>query len=193
MSSPRIAMLSEEAALKRGRELGIDDYIAKMNLFRVLLNHPSVAREINSTIIALVGPDSTLGARLRELIIMRVSWVSGSVYEWTQHWMASLFLGLTENELIAVRDWQTAECFSEADRAVLAAVDDTLTAGGISASTWAALKQALPTAEQQIEVTACIGNWHMAAQIIASLDIPLEDGFSPWPPNGVGPDGKRHG
>ncbi|HEY9036310.1 MAG TPA: carboxymuconolactone decarboxylase family protein [Pseudomonadales bacterium] len=187
MSAPRIAMLSEADALKLGHELGIDDYIAKMHLFRVLLNHPAVAREINSTIVALVGPGSALGARLRELIIMRVAWVSGSAYEWTQHWMASLFLGLTEAELIAVKNWQPAECFNAADRAVLAAVDDTLMHGGITASTWAAIKKALPSVEQQIEVTACIGNWHMAAQIIASLDIPLEDGFSAWPPNGQGP------
>ena len=34
---PRVALLSEQEALKRGRELGIDDYIAKMHLFRVLL------------------------------------------------------------------------------------------------------------------------------------------------------------
>ena len=187
MSSLRIAMLNEDDALRRGRELGIDDYIAKMHLFRVLLNHPPVAREINSTIMALVGPDSTLGARLRELIIMRVSWVSSSVYEWTQHWMASLYLGLTEQELIAVKNWQPAECFNAADRAVLAAVDDTLMYGGITASTWEAIKKALPAVEQQIEVPVCIGNWHMAAQIIASLDIPLEDGFAPWPPNGQGP------
>lgn len=187
MSSPRIAMLSEDEALVRGRELGIDDYIAKMNLFRVLLNHPPVAREINRTIMALVGAESHLGARLRELIIMRVSWVSGSVYEWTQHWMASLFLGLTEDELIAVRDWQRADCFGDADRAVLAAVDDTLGQGAISAATWQQLQGALGSTEKLIEVPACIGNWHMAAQIIASLDIPLEDGFEPWPPNGQGP------
>ena len=192
MSSPRISMLSEDEALRRGRELGIDDYIARMHLFRVLLNHPPVAREINRTIIALVGPDSQLGARLRELIIMRVSWVSNSVYEWTQHWMASLFLGLTEAELVAVRDWESADCFDAADRAVLAAVDDTLAHGGISAATWQQLQATLVTTEKLIEVPACIGNWHMAAQIIASLDIPLEDGFSPWPPDGKGPE-QSHG
>ncbi len=193
MNTPRIDLLPEDEALKLGRELGIEDYIAKMNLFRVLLNHPDVAREINSTIIALVGPDSTLGARLRELIIMRVAWLSGSAYEWTQHWMASLFLGLTEPELIAVRDWEKADCFDAADRAVLAAVDDTLGQGGISAATWSQLQAALGDVKKLIEVTACIGNWHMAAQIIASLDIPLEAGFEPWPPNGIGPEGASHG
>ena len=185
--SARIPMLSEEEALAIGQPLGIDDYICKMHLFRVLLNHPAFAKELNATIISLVNPDSLLGPRLRELIIMRVSWLSNSNYEWTQHWMASLFLGLTEEELLAVRDWQNADCFDAADKAVLAATDDTLNMGGISDKTWAEMESALGDIKKLIEVPACIGNWHMAAQIIASLDVQLEDGFESWPPNGEGP------
>ena len=55
--SSRIPLLSKEEALKRGQEQGIDDYIAQLNLFRVLLHAPEIARELNKTIITLVSSD----------------------------------------------------------------------------------------------------------------------------------------
>ena len=42
----RIEMLSKEKALEVGREQGIDDYISQLNLFRVLLNYPRLAKEL---------------------------------------------------------------------------------------------------------------------------------------------------
>ena len=61
---PIITMLSKEEALTLGRELGINDYIAQMNLFRVLLNHPKIAKELNSTIIALVSSENASDEKL---------------------------------------------------------------------------------------------------------------------------------
>ncbi len=185
--SSRIAMLSREEARERGVAVGIDEYIAQLNLFRILLHYPDVAAEINKTIFTLMSSDGALSHRLRELIIMRVAWLSQSKYEWTQHWHASLFLGLTEPEVVAVRNWQAADLFDATDRIVLQATDDTLRQGGIQAATWQTLAELLPEPASQITVVASIGNWHMAAQIMESLDIPLEDDAVVWPPDGIGP------
>ena len=185
---PRVALLSEEESLIRGRELGIDDYIAKMHLFRVLLQHPQVARELNATIMSLVGADKVLEDRLRELIIMRVSWQAACDYEWSQHWMASLYFGLQESELASVRQWSEAECFSDAERAVLGATDDVLARGAVAPKTWKALAGHFPDDREKIEIVTCIANWNMFAQIIRSLDIPLEAGLQSWPPDGCSPD-----
>ncbi len=186
-TSKRMAMLSKEEARARGVALGIDEYIAQLNLFRVLLHYPEVAAEINKTIFTLMSSDAKLSHRLRELIIMRVAWLSHSRYEWTQHWHASLFLGLTEEEVVAVQDWQHADVFGDSERVVLQATDDTLQHGSIQPATWAELTTLLPDPASQITVVASIGNWHMAAQIMESLDIPLEDDALIWPPDGVAP------
>ena len=183
----RIALLSKAEALRRGREQGIDDYIAQMNLFRVLLHYPEVARELNRSIIALVSSDQVLSHRLRELIIMRVAWLTRSEYEWTQHWQVSIMFGLSPEEIVAVRDWPQAECFDETDRVVLAATDDTLTQDAIQPATWAKLISLLPEPAAQITVVASIGNWHMFSQLLRNLNISLEDGAMVWPPDGVGP------
>ena len=187
-TSSRIAMLSKSEARDRGMALGIDEYVAQLNLFRILLHYPEVAAEINKTIFTLMSSDGALSHRLRELIIMRVAWLSQSKYEWTQHWHASLFLGLTEPELVAVRDWKNSDLFDATDRIVLQATDDTLGRGGIQPTTWARLAELLPEPATQITVVASIGNWHMAAQIMESLDIPLEDDAVIWPPDGVAPN-----
>lgn len=183
----RIPMLSKEEALKRGREQGIDDYIAQMNMFRVLLKFPDVAREFQKTIVTLVSRTDLLSHRLRELIIMRVSWLAASEYEWAQHWQASLWLGLTEKELAAVQSWESADCFDERDRIVLQSTDETLLQGAITTGTWANLARLFPEPAAQIAVVSSIANWYMFAQILKNLDIPLEDNAPHWPPDGKGP------
>jgi alkylhydroperoxidase family enzyme len=185
----RVPMLSREDALARGREQGVDDYIAQMNMFRVLLHFPELAGELNKTIITLVKSDQLLSHRLRELIIMRVSWLAASEYEWWQHWQASLWLGLQEHELAAVQNWEAAECFNEADKVVLLATDETLSKGVISPQTWNRLVQLFPDIKAQIAIVTSIGNWQMFAQILRSLAVPLEEGAPVWPPSGKAPQG----
>lgn len=185
--SNRIPFLSREEALMRGREQGMDDYISQLNLFRVLLHYPDIAVELNKSILALVSSDAALSHRLRELIIMRIAWITKSVYEWTQHWQVSLLFGLKEDEIVAVKDWKHSDLFDDHDRIVLQATDDTLTYGSIQQGTWDALVVHLPDPESQITVVASIGNWLMFAQLLKSLDIPLEDGAEVWPPDGIGP------
>lgn len=183
----RIPMLSKEEALARGKDQGIDDYIAQMNMFRVLLNFPELAGELNRTIMILVKSDQVLSHRLRELIIMRVSWLIGSEYAWWQHWQASLWLGLNEQELAAVQDWEKASCFDEADKIVLASTDETLARGVISLASWQRLSKIFPEIKTQIAIVTSIGNWNMFAQLLRSLAVPLEDGASLWPPHGIAP------
>ena len=77
--------------------------------------------------------------------------------------------------------------FDEHDRIVLQATDDTLQHGGVQAATWARLVELLPGPDSQITLVASIGNWLMFAQIMKSLDIPLEDGAAIWPPDGIAP------
>jgi alkylhydroperoxidase family enzyme len=186
-SRSRIPLLSKEEALQRGRALGISDYIAQMNIFRVLLNHPKLAGELNSTIIQLVSGDKAVSDRLREIIIMRVSWKAYCDYEWSQHWMASLFFGLSEKELVSIRDWQQAECFTAEEQAVLAATDALLDKGKISDDIWLQLKSIFNTDQALIEVMTCIGNWHMFALILNALEVPLDDGMNSWAPDGIAP------
>ena len=185
--APRIDLLSLEEAANAAGSAGISEQMAALSVFRVLLRHPAVAGELASTLTTLLFRGNKLDARLRELIIMRIGWRTGSVYEWTQHWRVARGLDIPEADLAATRDWRGANNFSDADRAVLQATDDTLDEGMISDRTWEACCRHLSTEAERIELVIAIGNWTMFSQLLKSLRIPLEDGVEAWPPDGKAP------
>jgi alkylhydroperoxidase family enzyme len=184
MNAPRIPLLPMEESRKRAVEHELPEAIAELSIFRVLLHHPLVAKRLNDLLLTLLF-QSGLDKRLRELIIMRIGWTTGSVYEWTQHWRIARQLDVSEADLLAVRDWRTHDHWSEADRAILTATDETVECGAISATTWAECAKFLPDVEAQLELVAAIGTWRMISAMLQSLDIPLEDGVAPWPPDGA--------
>jgi alkylhydroperoxidase family enzyme len=95
-------------------------------------------------------------------------------------------LEISEADLLAVRDWQTTDHFGATDRAVLAATDETLDTGTISRTTWDQCAEHLPP-DALLELVVAIGNWRMFSSLLRSLEVPLEDGVAPWPPDGATP------
>ena len=184
--TPRIPMLSLEDARKAAAQVEIAEQVAELNIFRVLLNHPLLAKRVNDLLMTLLF-SGKLDARLRELVIMRLGWATASDYEWTQHWRIATELGLPEEDLLAIRDWRGSDHFSDADRAVLAATDETLDKGAISPETWALCVQHVGGTEELLELTTAIGNWRLISSLLQSLDIPLEEGIASWPPDGRKP------
>ncbi len=186
MGHARIDLLPTEEATRIAREIGMREDVAALSIFRVLLRQPRVAKAVSDLLFALL-TESTLDARLRELIIMRLGWATGSVYEWTQHWRVARALKIPERDLLGVRDWRAHDHWSAADRAILAATDESLEHGAVSEATWKECCAALPDPREQIELVVAIGNWRMISQILRSLEIPLEEGVEAWPPDGKAP------
>ena len=186
-SKPRIATLSREAALSAAKTVNVLPQIAELNVFRTLLKHPKLAKAINDLLLMLLFDGNCLADRVRELLIMRIGWVTGSNYEWTQHWRIAQDYGLSEAEVLAVRNWREADCFDAADRAVLAATDETLADGCISAETFQVCREVLETEEELLELNGAIGAWRLISQLAKSGEIQLEDGIDSWPPDGLSP------
>lgn len=184
----RIPPLSKEEAIKRAKEHGLPQQIAELNIFRVLLNHPVLAKEINSSLLMLLFLGNKLSHRARELIIMRLGWKTGSEYEWSQHWPIAKDFGVDEASLLATRDWEKADVLTEADKAVLAATDDTLSYGYVREAAWQALEKNYPSIEEKLEILAAIANWRSISQILLSLQIPLDEHLASWPPDGLIPE-----
>jgi alkylhydroperoxidase family enzyme len=185
MTQPRVAVLDSEAARAAAASVGVPEVMADLNIFGVMLNHPYLAKALHRLLATLLW-HGQLDARLRELVIMRLGWRTGSVYEWTQHWRVARDIDVSEADLLAVRDWQAAGSFGELEQAVLAATDETLDDGAISAQTWQRCAAHLPT-EHLLELVMVIGNWRMVSSVLRSLEVPLEDGVDPWPPDGQAP------
>jgi alkylhydroperoxidase family enzyme len=185
----RVEMLSVDQAKAVARECGIRESMAGLSVYRTLLRHPQLAAAVNHLLTTLLFTGNKLDVRLRELLIMRIGWITGAKYEWTQHWHFAARVGLPPEDVLAVRDWRSSTRLGAADRAVLAAVDDTLGHGKISDSVWAECVRHVGSSEQMLEMVIAIGNWNMFAQLLRSLEIPLEEGVKSWPPDGKIPEG----
>jgi len=183
--TPRLPLLSLEDAAKAAQEMELPAPLAELNVFRILLHQPRVAKAISDLLMTLLF-SGKLDHRVRELVIMRIGWATGSNYEWTQHWkIAQEQFGTTAEELLALRDWRASALFDETDRAALAAVDETLETGAISAETFARCRTLLGGVQETLELVAAISAWRSISQIARSIDIPLEEGVASWPPDGT--------
>ncbi|MGO9381917.1 MAG: carboxymuconolactone decarboxylase family protein [Mycobacterium sp.] len=187
MTTSRVPKLPLDEARAAADEAAVPDYMAELSIFQVLLNHPQLARGINDLLATMLW-HGALDPRLRELVIMRIGWLTACDYEWTQHWRVASRLGVTGDDLLGVRDWQRYDGFGPAERAVLAATDDVVRDGAVSAQSWAACERELQgDTTVLIELVTAIGAWRMVASILHSLQVPLEEGVSSWPPDGRSP------
>jgi alkylhydroperoxidase family enzyme len=167
--------LPVEEAKAAADEAGVPDYMAELSIFQVLLNHPTLARAFNDLLATMLW-HGRLAPRLRELVIMRIGWLTACDYEWTQHWRVACGLGVPSEDLLAVRNWCAHSSFGGPERAVLAATDEVVRDGAVGADS-AVL----------VELVTAIAAWRMIASILHSLEVPLEDSVSGWPPDGQPP------
>ena len=185
LNLPRVPMLAKEEARIIGKEAGVPSTMAGLNVFRILSQHPTLAGVVAQQLAMLLYRGNKLDDRLRELIIMRIGWRTGAMYEWTQHWPIALRAGLTEEEILAVRDPDNSTCLGAAERSVISATDDVLNKGSITNESWQACAGFLKTHEERLELVAAICNWNTFSILLKSLNIPLEEGTEAWPPDGV--------
>ena len=69
-----------------------------INIFRVLMNHPALARRWMVFAAHVLGK-STLPPRDRELAILRIGWLNQAPYEWEQHVIIGKRSGISDAEI----------------------------------------------------------------------------------------------
>jgi alkylhydroperoxidase family enzyme len=180
----RVPMVSLERARELGDAMGMPERRTQSEAFRVVANNPGVARVAFGQLMQLL-ENNKFDTRLRELMIMRIGWVTGSVYEWTQHWRVAATAGIPPEDILAVRDWQKSERLTAADRAILAATDQCLAGKSISDGVWAEVAKYVTDPGQQVEFVIAMGNWMAFSMLFRNLRIPLTNDLMPWPPDGL--------
>jgi alkylhydroperoxidase family enzyme len=185
---PRVPLLPPADAHAAAETVGVSSAAADLNVFRAWLHAPQVAGWLHELIMGLLW-HGTLDTRLRELVIMRLGWSTSSDYEWTQHWrIATEFLGVDGDDVLATRHWREEPRFGPQERAILAATDDVVQHGAIGEDAWNACANEIDDDPALlVEITAVIATWRMVSTFLRSMDVPLEDGITSWPPDGVAP------
>jgi 4-carboxymuconolactone decarboxylase len=142
-----------------------------------LAHHPALARAF-LTLNKHVAQDSTLTARDRELLILRISWLRKAEYEFVQHVILGRRAGLTDEELARLQAGPAAAGWSDGDAAVLQAADDLYRDACIADDTWIRLAKRFDH-RQIMDIIFLVGCYEVLAMAIKSFRIPLEPGVAP--------------
>jgi 4-carboxymuconolactone decarboxylase len=126
--------------------------------------------------------NSTLSDRVREILIIRTTWLGHGEYEWAQHVRMSRFGGyLTDAEIEALSEGPDAAEWSPEDAAIVRAVDEFCLQKQVADTTWSQL-EAQFTRPQLIDFVFTIGTYDMHCTSFNVLGLELEPGMPGFPP-----------
>ena len=183
---PLFPPLPRDEAEARATAAGIPTVLANPNVFRVLLHHPPVA-DVFARLVQAVVLKGSLDPRLREMAIMRAAWLRSSEYEWVSHYGISRRIGMSDNEIVAIRSGPSAPGLGSTERAVLALVDEVVILGIASSQTLTAARDAAGSESAYLELLVIPGCYSALASILDALQVPLDDPATSWPPDGLSP------
>lgn len=172
----RISLVQKEQASPEVKELfqKIEDNGARViNLYKVVSHSPHVVRNFIKLGNSLIGR-TELSPKLRELAIMRIAKLCHSEYEWTQHALVALELGVSQKELDIIDSWKESDSFTGEERAVLQYVDEVAKNVEVTDETFAALKRYL-NERNIVELTLAIGWWGMVARVLVPLEVEIDE------------------
>lgn len=150
-------------------------------LFRVMAGHGRAWDKFRAGSLLDPGP---LSLREREIVIDRTCALNRCEYEWGVH--VAVFAGpanLTEAEVRATAlEGAEAPCWSDADKALIAAVDALHHRATWSDAEFAALK-AHYDADKILEIILLCGFYRTVAYLANGLALPLEENAARFPPS----------
>ena len=148
-----------------------------LNVLGMFAHHPALARAFHLLIAHLLY-GTTLSARQREIVILRVGARRDAYYEWAQHVVLGQEAGLSRAEIAALSgDGEVTWTLLES--ALVTAVDELVADANIGDATWAALADGM-TEQQILDVVATVGGYDMLAMLMRSTGIPLDDDLRAW-------------
>lgn len=177
--APRLPLLTREGFpddLKGLWDAGVDQ--PGHHLIRALGNSPRLLQGWVEMAQAL-WKHGGLTPEQRELVILRVAYISGSGYEWQQHVRFARQAGMDDSRIRAVTSGPASELFSSEEQVLLSYVDALMdrstVAGGLVEEV---LRVFGPGAV--VGITLLVGVYVTTASFIVAAGVPLEDEFVGW-------------
>jgi alkylhydroperoxidase family enzyme len=178
LDKPRVAPLTDEQFDSELRARFGDGPI--LNIFRTLANHPDLAKRwlvFGNHVLA----KSTLPAREREIVILRIGWLCRSGYEWGQHVIIGKASGLSDADVTRIAEGPDASGWTTEERALMRATDELHGDAFISDATWAELGKTWNT-QQLMDLVFTIGQYNLVSMALNSFGVQPEPGLPALPP-----------
>jgi len=148
-----------------------------LKLFRTLYRHPQLSSRMWPLGAGILGPQSALDPREREIIIHRTCARCGCEYEWGVHVAAyGSAVGLNQAQLEdTVRETVEQALWSEREQALIILVDELHETATISDALWEQLVANWNTA-QILELIITVGWYHLISFVANAAHVEQE----PW-------------
>lgn len=179
LNQPRIPPLDPAAFPPEVREIAARDATPPLNIFRTLAHHPKLMKRwlvfANHVLFK-----STLPAREREIVILRIGWLCRAGYEWGQHVRIGREAGLSDEEIERITEGPDAAGWGDLDRLLLRATDELHTDAFVSDPTWKGLSGHLST-EQLMDLVFAVGQYNLVSMALNSFGVQLDPGIEGMP------------
>lgn len=177
-------VLDALSAFPSGRDFVLSKYkeggVRGMNGLGVMLQYPPLAKAF-LTFNNHVAIASTVSKRVREILILRLSWLRRAEYEFIQHVVLGLRAGLTEAEIERIQSGPEAPGWDPLDADLVRAVDELHADACIGNETWVRLSQHFNQA-QLMDIVMCVGCYDVLAMVFKTFGVTLEPGVEPLDP-----------
>jgi 4-carboxymuconolactone decarboxylase len=183
LTQPRIAPLPLSAA--NAKTAAMLDSVRQdgkvYNLFSTLAQHPQLMEKwlpfASQVLLA-----SSLPARDREFIVLRIGWLSQTEYEWGHHVVIGKQVGLTDADITRITQGPEAAGLAPFDATLLRAVDELSKDSFVTDATWNLLAEKYNT-QQLMDLLFLAGNYKLVSMVLNSMGVQLEEGFEGFPKN----------
>ena len=148
-------------------------------IYRTYARHLAMDRP-RTRVSEHIRQQSTLSARIRELLIIRIGVLCRSEYEWAAHAPAGRRLGMTDADIRRIVEGPGAGG-DPIETALLRAVDELHRDSVVSDSTWRELA-AVFDSRQLLDILITTGGYRMVSMALNTLGVQLESGAERFPP-----------
>ena len=119
---------------------------------------------------------STLPAREREIVILRIGYLCRAGYEWGQHVLIGREVGLSDDEIRRIKAGPAADGWSELDRLLLQATDELHGDAHIADTTWAGLERHL-SRKQLMDLVFTVGQYNLVSMALNTFGVQPDPGL----------------
>jgi 4-carboxymuconolactone decarboxylase len=179
-------VLDAVSAFPHGRDFVLSKYkdtdggARGMHGLGVILAYPALAKAF-LTFNNHVASASSISRRIREILILRISWLRRAEYEFVQHVVLGLRAGLSQAEIERIQQGPDAPGWDAADADLVRAVDELHADACISEATWTRLSSQF-NEQQRMDIVFAVGCYDLLAMVFKTFGVQLEPGVEPLDP-----------
>lgn len=180
LDQPRIAALEPDEWSEAAQDI-MQPFVNQgriFNIFKTLTNHPDLAKRWMVFANHILGK-STLSARDRELVILRIGYLCQAGYEWGQHVLIAREAGMSDEEIRSCKTGPDTQGLSELDRLLLTATDELHADAHVSDATWTGLSKHYDT-QQMMDLVFTIGQYNLVSMALNSFGVQPDEGLPGW-------------